>query len=228
MSVWAGAAVSGALGLAAWGVMPVVLRVLPEPELEPDDVKVPYRMLPARRLGLGAALWAVALALVTTGALPVVAWAPFLVVALVGSVGCAIDAATTWLPRRILHVGWGLTAVSLVGATVGGSLQADPAVTWAALGRAGAGALLTGGLFLVAHLVASFGLSDARLGLLTGGIAAWLSWGTLLTALLLGSAVGAVWGVAHAVRAGRSSPFPYGPSLLFGPYLAIAVGSLTQ
>jgi leader peptidase (prepilin peptidase)/N-methyltransferase len=200
-----------------------VLGALPEPALAEGEVKVRYRDLPRHPLALGAGVWAAALTLATVGSLPPTAWAPYVVLAVVGSVGCIIDAATTWLPSRILHVGWVVVPLCLAGATaLGGGGDG-----WAALVRALVGAVVVGGLMLVAHLVASFGFSDVRLGLLTGAVGAWVSWQTLVGGLLLGSVVGAAWGLAHAWRAGRT-PFAYGPSLLFGPYLAVLVAAVTR
>ena len=207
---------------AAGLVTPPTLRRLPEPELATGEHKPLYTDLPPPPLAWGAAAWAAALALATVTSLPANKWAPFLVVALVGSVGCIIDAATTWLPRRILHVGWLLTPLALVLST------AWSASAWSAVVRAAVGALITGVLLLAAHLWAGFGLSDARLGLLTGAIAAWISWDTLLAALFLGSVVGAGWGLVHSWQHGRGTPFPYGPSLLFGPYLAVLANAVVR
>lgn len=213
-------AVAAAVAVFTALVIPPVLAALPEPSLAEGDVKVPYRDLPALPLATGAGLWAGALSLAAMGSLPWPSWGPYVVLATVGSIGCTIDAATTWLPSRILHVGWVLLPISLAAATLLGEGG------WGALARAAIGALVVGGLMLVAHLVASFGFSDVRLGLLTGAITAWVSWQTLVAGLVLGSLVGAAWGILHSLRHGLTAPFPYGPSLLFGPYLAVMVAAV--
>ncbi len=222
MTLLLAVAICSCLGGIAFVATPVILRTLPEPVLEAGEIKTPYAQLPGSRLAWGAGLWTFGLSLATVTALPIVDCLPFLVVALVGSIGCIIDAATTWLPKRILHVGWAVGLAALIGATLGRG--GDP--QWWTLGRALLGALMVSTMLLVAHVVVSFGLSDARLGVLTGGIAAWVSWGTLLSALVIGSIIGAAWGVLHTLIHGRDSPFPYGPSLLFGPYLAILLAAV--
>ncbi len=203
--------------LVAGAVTPWVLRVLPEPDLDPDEHKVPYRDLPARALALGAAGWAGGLTVATTATLPPAAWAPYVVVATVGSVGCSIDIATTFLPRRILHVGWVLLPVVILVTTLttGGG--------WVPLVRAAAGAAIVFALLLVAYVTGGFGYSDVRLGLLTGAVSAWTSWQHLVGGLVYGSVVGALWGLAHATRNGVRSAFAYGPAILVGPYLALLV-----
>ena len=79
---------------AAGLVTPPTLRRLPEPELATGEHKPLYTDLPPPPLAWGAAAWAAALALATVTSLPANKLAPFLVVALVGSVGCIIAAAT--------------------------------------------------------------------------------------------------------------------------------------
>jgi leader peptidase (prepilin peptidase)/N-methyltransferase len=213
-------ALVAAVALVCFVATPWVLRLLPEPDLATGDTKVAYRDLPATRLRTAAALWGAALAAATTSTVPMSRWSPFLVLALIGSIGCVIDAATTWLPRQILHAGWLLGATAVVMSTALAGLD------FSTLGRAVAGALIGGGVMLVGHLVGGFGFSDVRLMVLVGGIACWHSWQTLIGAIVLGSLVGALWGLAHSVRHGRGTAFPYGPALLFGPYLALLLGSL--
>lgn len=137
--------------------------------------------------------------------------------AVLGSIGVAavaIDLETRWMPRRLLHAGW---AASLVIGASYAAAGGEAEMLRSLLGAACSAAVLAafwawgGGL----------GFSDVRLALLTGGASGALSGRAALNALLLGSLVGAVWGVVVAARRRRSAPFPFGPSLLLGAYLAL-------
>ena len=72
-----------------------------------------------------------------------------------------------------------------------------------------------------------FGFADVRLGVLTGMVAGWRSIPTATSALVLGSLIGALWGVVNLVRH-RREPYAYGPGIVLGPYVALVIAVLTQ
>lgn len=214
-------------GLAAGALAPWLLRRAPEPELEPDETKVPYASLATSRVGVATGLWAAALAAVAVLAVEPARVGPWLVVAVVGALACVVDILTTWIPRRWLHVGWALTALAIVG-------SAWSVGDWGGLGRAAIGVAIIGGLYGVVYAISAltgrgmFGFADVRLGILVGMVAGWRSIPTATTALVLGALVGAVWGVVAALRRRKNLPYAYGPSIVLGPYVALALGLLTQ
>jgi leader peptidase (prepilin peptidase)/N-methyltransferase len=214
-------------GVVAGGLAPWLLRRAPEPELEPDEVKVPYASLATTRVAIGAGLWAAALATVSVLAVEPDRVGPWLVVAVVGALASVVDVATTWIPRRWLHLGWVLTALAVVGS--GWSLG-----DWPSVGRSAIGVAIIGGLYAAVYLVAQllrramFGFADVRLGILAGMVAGWRSIPTATTAIVLGALVGAVWGVVWKLRRRGGTEYAYGPSIVLGPYLALVVGLLTQ
>ena len=240
MSVILGGALLVALcGVVAGVLAPWLLRRAAEPELEADEVKVPYAALANRRVALSAGLWAAGLATVSVLAVEPDRVGPWLVVAVVGALASVVDLATTWIPRLWLHVGWVLTALAVVGSAW--SLN-----DWAGVGRAAIGVAIIGGVYGAVYLVAQlsrraiFGFADVRLGILAGMVAGWRSIPTATTAIVLGALVGAVWGVVWKVRqrgggggggggvGGDGAEYAYGPSIVLGPYLALAIGLLTQ
>lgn len=214
-------------GVVAGGLAPWLLRRAQEPELEPDEVKLPYASLATGRVAVGVGLWAAALATVSVLAVEPDRVGPWLVVAVVGALASVVDIATTWIPRRWLHVGWVLTALAVVGS---GWSVGD----WPSVGRSAIGVAIIGGVYAVVYTVAQllqravFGFADVRLGILAGMVAGWRSIPTATTAIVLGALVGAVWGVVWRLRRRGGVEYAYGPSIVLGPYLALAVGLLTQ
>lgn len=214
-------------GVAAGGLAPWLLRRAPEPELEPNEVKTPYASLATRRVAISVGLWAAALATVSVLAVEPDRVGPWLVVAVVGALASVVDIATTWIPRRWLHLGWLLTALAVVGS--GWSLG-----DWPSVGRSAIGVAIIGGVYGAVYLVAQllrramFGFADVRLGILAGMVAGWRSIPTATTAIVLGALVGAVWGVVWKVRRRGGVEYAYGPSIVLGPYLALVVGLLSQ
>ena len=85
---------------------------------------------------------------------------------------------------------------------------------------------LFGGLLLFAIAIASrggLGLGDAKLAVVIGLMSGWPS---IIAALFLGFAGGAIVGVALLAsgRIGRRDPMPFGPALAAGALAAIFVG----
>jgi len=220
------AALVAVCGVAAAGLAPWLLQRTPEPELEADETKVPYADLATRRVAIGTGLWAAALAIPAVVVVEPSRVGPWLVLAIVGALASVVDVATTWIPRRWLYVGWVLAALSVVG-------SAWSVGDWAGVGRAAIGVAIVGGAYAAVYAVslvlskAFFGFADVRLGVLTGMVAGWRSVPTATSALVLGSFVGALWGVVNLVRR-RSEPYAYGPGIVLGPYVALAVALVTQ
>ncbi len=215
-----------ACGVSAGLLAPWLLHRTPEPELEPDEVKVPYATLATWRFSLAAGGWSAALATAAVMGVEPARLGPWLVVAVVGALAGVVDIATTWIPRRWLHVGWVLAALSVIG-------SAWSVGDWPGVGGAAIGAAIVGGVYGLVYLISAwtdrgfFGFADVRLGVLTGMVAGWRSIPTATSALVLGSLVGALLGVAHLVRR-RREPYAYGPGIVLGPYLVLLIAAITQ
>jgi leader peptidase (prepilin peptidase) / N-methyltransferase len=121
-----------------------------------------------------------------------------------------------------------LTAACLAGAA---ALLVAAAVTssdWSALGRAGLGALAVAAFFVLLALVkpGSAGLGDAKLGLSTGALAAWFGWAVLVSAVFAAFILAAgygIWLIASGRASFRGGSVPFGPFLLVGCLLAVAL-----
>ncbi|MFB7343134.1 prepilin peptidase [Streptomyces hydrogenans] len=93
------------------------------------------------------------------------------------------------------------------------------------------GALALGGGYLALHLVSPQGLGfgDVKLALPLGAALGWYGWGVLFTGAFLGFLLGAGYGFGRVLlgRAGRSSAIPFGPFMLGGALLGLALGAFT-
>lgn len=125
------------------------------------------------------------------------------------------------IPNRILFPGIAVGAVLLgLGAVVEGALLEF------LRGLAGGAIYFT--VLLIIALVArgGFGFGDVKLGFLLGLFTAYRGWGILavgfLLAFLLGGLVSIIL-LATRVR-GRKDAIPFGPYLIAGAYLALALG----
>lgn len=143
-------------------------------------------------------------------------WVPYLAC---GLPLVAVDALTTWLPRRLHLAALSALALGLLALAV-----AEPTAALAALIGAVAGYAT---LWLVWRLLPGLGFGDVRLAALigaVGGLGGAMGWAL---ALFLGTLLGALHGVAHAVwaarRPDRPRHFAYGPALWLGPLLAVLV-----
>jgi leader peptidase (prepilin peptidase) / N-methyltransferase len=144
----------------------------------------------------------------------------FLFGAVVAVLLAVIDLRHLLLPDRVvlpsLGIGAGLFAVAAAGTG-----------NWDALARAGLGAVVLFGGFLVLALISprSLGMGDVKLAALVGLFLGWLGW----PVLALGAAAGFVLqaGVALVLLAGRRigwrGELPFGPAMLAGAVLAAAV-----
>ncbi|GIG36861.1 prepilin peptidase [Cellulomonas pakistanensis] len=167
-----------------------------------------------------AALFAAAAALVgPSWALPAVLYLAAVAVAL-----ALIDVDVHRLPDVIVLPSYPVLAVLLALAAWNPGGTSD----WGALLRAGVAgvALLT--FYLAAALAypAGMGLGDVKLAGVLGLVLGWFGWDALVVggfaAFLLGGVYAAVLVVLG--RAGRGSGIPFGPWMLAGAFVGIAVG----
>lgn len=102
------------------------------------------------------------------------------------------------------------------------------AAGWGDLLRAGAGAVVVGGSYLVIALVhpAGMGLGDAKLAVLLGLYLGWTGWSAVVVGWFAGFLFGGVYAVALLAvrRAGRRTPVPFGPWMLAGAWVGLVAG----
>lgn len=86
-------------------------------------------------------------------------------------------------------------------------------------------ALGLGGLVLAFGFPGGFGLGDCKLLGVLGALLGWIGWSAAWLGLALGLLIGAVWSLSLVAtrRRTRGSPFPLGPSLLAGAFLAVVI-----
>lgn len=184
-----------------------------------DAAAVPGPLRTGVTTGLLAALLAGAAEL--TGLRPVTA-------ALAWAAGAAVVLGATdllghRLPDRVTYP---------AAVVCGSALLVDAAVegTWTALLRGLAAGVVAGGLGGLAWLVSpqGLGLGDAKLLGLLGLLLGWFGWGVLLAGVFLGLLTGALVSVALLLtrRAGWRTAVPFGPPLLAGAVLALALGAV--
>ena len=129
-----------------------------------------------------------------------------------------VDIAEHRLPRRLTYPSAAGTLL-LLGAA------------WAAGDRTGSalhalyGAAALGAVFWLMALALPFGLGDAALGLTVGGVLGWYGFGAVFEGVLAAFLLAAGFGTAKLVarRAGRRDELPFGPFLLLGALLAVAL-----
>ena len=132
----------------------------------------------------------------------------------------AVDLATHRLPDRVT---WPAYVVC------SGALLVDAGVhgTWPALLTAVLAAVAAFGVAALAAAIApaGMGFGDVKLLGLLGLLLGWAGWGVLLTGIFLGLLVGALVSVLLLVtrRAGWRTAIPFGPPLLLGAVLALAL-----
>ncbi|MGY2081156.1 prepilin peptidase [Modestobacter sp. SYSU DS0657] len=131
-----------------------------------------------------------------------------------------VDVASHRLPDRVTF------PAALV---VTAALAVDGAVTgtWPAVGRAVLAAAVAWAVLTGVRLVdpRSFGGGDVKLLGLLGLLLGWAGWGVLLTGLFAGLLIGAL-GSLLLIATGRArwrTAVPFGPPLLLGGYVALAL-----
>jgi leader peptidase (prepilin peptidase) / N-methyltransferase len=204
------AAVGAMLGMVV--LTGPILRRLPEPVA--GEGKPRYADLASPRLAAGCAL--LAGTAVITGWLtgPTAIQPLWWVLSSLGLLLAAIDALTTWLPLRLTQLAWLAMVVALL-------VSVPLGAPWSTVLRAVTGAVLAGTVYLVVWLVSRGGLGfgDVRFAPLVGAATAAHSWSLLIWAMLLGSVVGALYGMVRLARR-RTGAFPFAPAMLLGAYLA--------
>lgn len=212
----------------------VVVAVLAAPALGPWLARVAARLSArdpgARSTPLRAVLMTVLLAALLGGTAGWAGWRPALLglgwAAAAGVVLAAVDLAAHRLPDRVVYPAAVVCAAAFA---------ADGAVTggWDAVVRAVVAAAASGAVAGLAWVAvpAALGLGDVKLLALLGLVLGWAGWGVLLAGIFLGLVVGSVvsLGLIVARRAGWRTAVPFGPPLLAGAALALAlqgVGSL--
>ncbi len=216
--VWLGAvlAVSLALGMAA--VTAAILRRLPLPEGEPDAR--PYAALISRRLLLIVLVCCLAALGLSFQLADPATWPVWGALGTLGVLLAVIDAHTGFLPRRLT---WVLGVLALLAVAATAWLRADPVVAVVAL-LCGLGAWI---IFLLCWRIGGgIGFGDVRLAASIAGATGANSLDLAVWSLLLGGATGVVWGLVTRIRRGPDTAFPYGPSLLIGPYAALVARML--
>lgn len=218
--IWLAAAVAVLVGAGTAAATPWLLSRLPEPVDDPEiGRKIPYVQLATRPFVLAVFAATTAASLATTLLTAPASWLAWSSLATVGVLAAAVDLRTTYLPLRLAQAGWAMAAAGAVAtAAAGGN-------AWPLL-RAAGGALALGGFFwLFWRLVGGLGFGDVRLAATVGAVTSLHSTELVLAAAFCGTAMGAGWGLGRRVLAGRDTPFPYGPALTAGPFLALLLSA---
>lgn len=144
---------------------------------------------------------------------------PYLLLVPTGAALAAIDADVERLPNMITLP---LIPIQL------GLLLAATIVTdaWPSMLRALLALAMIGSLSLMAVLLRGFGLGDFKLMLTLAPCLGWLGWDQLLIGLSAGFTLGALWAMGLVVtkRASRRSYMAFGPFLVAGTLLTLAIG----
>ena len=147
----------------------------------------------------------------------------FLVLARNAVLLTVIDVQHRLLPNRVLMPAFGAGAILLTAAA---ALTGE----WWALLRAGLGAAVLFGVFLVLALISprSLGMGDVKLAGLLGLYLGWLGWDAVVVGGAAGFVIQALLALVLLVgrRIGLRSELPFGPAMLLGAAVAIAVGDL--
>ena len=132
-----------------------------------------------------------------------------------------IDARTKRLPNRIMFPLYGFGAVGLTLASAVGH-------EWPRLVIALASAALLYGLFWLFWFFGPMGFGDVKLAGVLGLFLGWVSLPAVLTGLLLGMLAAAFTGIGMmaARKADRKTEIAYGPFLIAGSWVALALESV--
>jgi len=223
-----GAAAGPALVRAGW--------VLSVPSGEPrrsrcEECGAPPPALPRLRCagcrrGLGPSVWWMSAAAAVSCAVcgwrigPHPALIAYLAAALAAVVLAATDARVKRLPNVLVLPLYPFTAAVLLVAELTDSHHGS-------LPRALLAMVALAGAFYLLALASpgALGLGDVKLVGVLGLLLGWLSWAAVIAGVFLGFVVAAVAGIGLLVtrRAGRKDTIPFGPYLLLGALLALAL-----
>lgn len=181
------------------------------------DRKAPYGLGPAIAAGCALACGGLA---ATVGAHPeLVVW---LLLVPVGLVLGRVDLKVFRLPDVLTLPALGGTA-ALLGLA---ALLPGHQGSWV---RALLAAVAVGLVYLLLFLInpAGMGFGDVKLAPTLGLALGWYGWPTVFTGTFTGFALGAVTGLVliAARRAGRKTPLPFGPFMLFGALVGLLLNS---
>lgn len=215
LTMWSGILAAVLVAATTAAVTPSILRRLPVPLDAPPDLYTGNATARTRRLVFAASALG---GVVVAWRVAPQGWAPWVALGSAGVLSVVIDAATTYLPKLLAWWGWLLAAVGVVLAAL---IAGDPRV----LGRAAIAATCAAGLFAAVWWLGRgrLGFGDVRLMGLIGAVTGSSSLHLALGAVVAGTVVSAAWGVVVAAGRGRDGPFPYGPGLVAGAYLALAL-----
>ncbi|WP_225754486.1 A24 family peptidase [Actinotalea sp. Marseille-Q4924] len=145
----------------------------------------------------------------------------FLYLAAIAVALALIDLDTHRLPDAIVLPAYPVTAALLVVASWG---EQD----WPALLRTGIGgaALFAVYFALAVAKPGGMGFGDVKLAGILGGALAWVGWGALVVGGFAAFLLGGLFSIGLLVtkRAGRASGIPFGPWMLLGAAVGVAVG----
>jgi leader peptidase (prepilin peptidase)/N-methyltransferase len=148
--------------------------------------------------------------------LPAYWWATAVAISL-----ALVDLDLKRIPNAILYPG---TIVALGLLTAGSFADGSPEASLRGLiGGAGAFALF---LAIAVAARGGFGFGDVKLSFLLGVFLAYRSWETLAVGVFASFLIGGLvsLGLLAARRVGRRDALPFGPSMVAGMFLALAVG----
>lgn len=175
------------------------------------------------RLKPATSWWTVAIG--TAGVVAAVVWlqpaiaVPTVVMIVAGTAVSWIDIDVHRIPNRFLAVWGAVQGVALAWSTW---LVGDP---WL-IAHVLFGAALLGGLFLVLAMVGTMGMGDVKLAGVCGAVLGFVGWPwTVLSGLMFASVGGAIIGVVMLRRLGRRGHVPYGPAIVAGSLLSIALNT---
>jgi len=227
---------AAALGAAVGPVLVRACWVLSVPSGEPprshcDDCgaepsALPRLRCPGCRRNLGPSVWWVSAAAAAACAVcgwrigPHPALAAYLAAALAAVVLAATDARVKRLPNAVVLPLYPITIAILGLAFLTDSHHGS--LTRSLLAML---ALATAFYLLALASPSSLGLGDVKLVGVLGLLLGWLSWEAVVTGVFLGFVVASVAGLALLLtrRAGRKDTIPFGPYLLLGALLALAL-----
>ena len=212
-----GALAGAAAGLVASPYLARLTVTVPDKDVRRWWVGAP----PARRTLAGSAVLAAGLGALAGAAAGWGALLPaFVALALFGTPLIVIDLQLHRLPNRLL------IPTFLAGAALL-TLAAGRWSAWSHLLRATEGAAAVYAvLFLIAFASPrSFGMGDVKLGGIVGGYLGWFGWRYVYYGVFAGFLIGAVLaiGLLATRRASMKTAVPFGPMLILGPLLVLAV-----
>jgi leader peptidase (prepilin peptidase) / N-methyltransferase len=215
------AALAGVLGLA----VPRLVRVLPEPAIDPDDPKTPYADLAAAPgLAVKAALFS-ALAGGTLGAVLGADWSLLFLLVLcpVGVALAYVDWRVRLLPTAIIRPTFAVVAVLLLAAAL---LEGEPRrLLWALVGLV----VVRGFYWLLWRFTPGMGKGDVRLAGIVGLVLGYFGTPALLVGGYAGFLLGAVcWVPMRLLRLTTDRYFPFGPFMLVGVVVGVVWSTLSR